>query len=298
MEESSGNQDSCLASQPSFHQQETENDTMNIDNAVFLDALESGFSLVPEVPGKIDWLPIPGVHGRVTPISHVMANILSKATLNVYNVDETIYRVIEFYTKQQKAFSWVVGPRTTPPDLGEHLVTAGFERAHDMAGMVLTDLTTPIRTNPDVKIREATADDIPAVGRTMARAFPIPDELGKFYTDVLFSVRDKLKARLYLAFIDGVDEPVATSTMTYFPNQPIIRLAGAATVEEHRGKGVYSSIVARRLADAHKDGIKAAVIEAKLTTSAPVCRKLGFKQICELQLYTWTFDSDKDKKTS
>ncbi len=263
---------------------------MNIDNAVFLDALESGFSLVPGVPGKLEWLPIPGVHGRVTPISHVMANIVSGATLNMYNADETIYRVIEFYTKQQKAFSWVVGPRTTPPDLGEHLLTAGFVKEQDMAGMVLTNLTTPIRTNPAVKIREAIADDIPAVGRTMARAFPIPDELGQFYTDVLFKVRDKLKARLYLAFIDGTDEPVATSTMTYFPKQPMVRLAGAATVKEYRGKGIYSSIVARRLADAHKDNMKAAVIEAKLTTSAPVCRKLGFAEICGLQLYTWNIE--------
>jgi predicted N-acetyltransferase YhbS len=271
---------------------------MTINNAVFLDTIESAFSLLPEVPGKLDRLPIPGVHGRVTPLSHIMANIVSGATLNVNNADETIQRVVEFYTKQQKAFSWVVGPRSTPSDLGQRLITAGFEKVMEMAGMVLSDLTTPIRTNPAVRIREAIVDDIPAFSRTKARAFPIPDELAQLFTDVLFKVRDKLKTRLYLAFWDDADEPVATSVMTYFPNQPFIRLAGAATIEEHRGKGIYSSLVARRLADAHKDGMKAAVIEAKLTTSAPVCRKLGFTEICGLQLYTWNLESDKDIRAS
>jgi N-acetylglutamate synthase-like GNAT family acetyltransferase len=266
---------------------------MALNREVFLDALESGFSLVPGVPGKLEWLSIPGVRVRVTPISHVMANIVSGATLNENNVDETIARIIEFYTTQKKAFSWVVGPRTTPSDLGEHLLAAGLEKIMDMAGMVQTDLTTPIRTNPDVTIREATPDDIPAVSRTMARGFPNPDDLSQLYTSILFSVRDKLKIRQYLAFLGDEEEPVATCTMTYFPNQPIIRLAGAATLKEHRRKGIYSSMVARRLMDAHKDGIKAAVIEAKTTTSAPVCRNLGFKEICTLQMYTWNIESDK-----
>ena len=271
---------------------------MNLNNAVFLDALESGFFLVPEVPGKLAHLTIPGIRGRVTPFSHFFANIVSGATLTSENADETIQRVIEFYTEQQKTFSWVVGPRSTPTDLGGRLSAAGFEKVMEMAGMVLADLTIPIRTNPRVKIREAIADDIPAISRTMARAFPNPDEMAHFYTNLLFEVRGKLKTRLYLAFADGTDEPVATSTMVYFPNQPIIRLAGAATLEEHRRKGIYSSMMARRLADAHKDGMKAAVIEAKLTTSAPVCRKLGFTEICSMEMYTWNLESDKDIKAS
>ncbi len=264
---------------------------MDLNNAVFLDTFESAFSLLPEVPGKLAHLTIPGIHGRVMPLSHFFANIVSGATLTSENADETIQRVIEFYRDQQKTFSWAIGPRTTPTDLGQRLSVAGFEKVIEMAGMVLTDLTTPIRINPAVKIREATADDIPAVSQTMAHGFPIPEDFAQLFTDILFKVRSQLKTRLYLAFVDDSDEPVGTSTTVYLPNQPIIRLAGAATLEEHRGKGIYSSLMARRLADAHKDGMKAAVIEAKLTTSAPVCRKLGFTEICNMEMFTWNLES-------
>ena len=43
--------------------------------------------------------------------------------------------------------------------------------------------------------------------------------------------------------------------------------------------------MARRLADARQDGIEAAVIQAVRTTSAPICRKLGFVEIAPLEMY-------------
>ena len=129
------------------------------------------------------------------------------------------------------------------------------------------------------------------MSRTAARAFPMPEKFALFFTESLFLVRDKLKTRMYLAFLDGTDEPVATSTMVYLPNQPIVRMAGASTIEEHRGKGIYTSLMARRLADAYKDGVEAAVIEAKRISSAPICKKIGFSEICGLEMYTWTPES-------
>jgi hypothetical protein len=266
---------------------------MAISKDVLLDAIESNFSLIPEVPGKLERLTIPRIRGRVTPFSHPFANMVSAATLSSDNADATIRQAVDFFARQNKAFSWVIGPRTTPADLGRRLRAAGLVKLEEMAGMSLTDLNAPIQANPAVKIREMTADDTDAASRTHARAFPIPEEFARLFIEVLFLVRDRLKTRLYLAFLDGIDEPVASATTVFLPNQPIIRLGGAATLMEHRGKGVYSSLVARRLADAREDGAEAAVIEAVRTTSAPVCRKLGFTEICSLELYAWTPESEQ-----
>ena len=68
---------------------------------------------------------------------------------------------------------------------------------------------------------------------------------------------------------------------------PGVLLGGAATVGDLRGLGVYTSLVARRLADARAAGAGAAVIQAVRGTSAPVCAKLGFEEMLPLEFYAW-----------
>ena len=76
-----------------------------------------------------------------------------------------------------------------------------------------------------------------------------------------------------------MDYPVATAGMLYMPDLPIALLLSSATLPDFRGYGIYTSLMARRLADARQDGIEAAVIQAVRATSAPICRKLGFVEI-------------------
>ena len=74
----------------------------------------------------------------------------------------------------------------------------------------------------------------------------------------------------------------------YVPDSPIVLLGGAATVPEARGHGAYTALVKRRLDDARADGREAAIIQADRNTSAPICAKLGFKELCSLELYVWS----------
>jgi N-acetylglutamate synthase-like GNAT family acetyltransferase len=97
--------------------------------------------------------------------------------------------------------------------------------------------------------------------------------------------------RVYLAYVEGVDYPVATAGMLYMPNLPIALLLSSATLPDFRGYGIYTSLTARRLADAHQDGIEAAVIQAVRATSAPICRKLGFVEIAPMELYVGQAES-------
>jgi predicted GNAT family acetyltransferase len=71
----------------------------------------------------------------------------------------------------------------------------------------------------------------------------------------------------------------------YLPDSPTVLLGGAATLEEYRGHGIYTALVARRLADARADRRTAAVIQGDRKTSAPICAKLGFREICGLELF-------------
>jgi len=87
-----------------------------------------------------------------------------------------------------------------------------------------------------------------------------------------------------VASLDG-DQPVAWSYLVYLPDSPTVLLGGAATLEEYRGHGIYTALVARRLADARVDGRTAAVIQGDRKTSAPICAKLGFREICGLEMF-------------
>jgi N-acetylglutamate synthase-like GNAT family acetyltransferase len=64
-------------------------------------------------------------------------------------------------------------------------------------------------------------------------------------------------------------------------------MQGAATLTAYRGQGVYTALMAQRLADARAMGMEAAILQADRTTSAPICANLGFEEVCSIDLYAW-----------
>jgi hypothetical protein len=260
---------------------------MSIDKPALIDAIEASFAMMPETDGLVSCLKIPGILGHETAISHPMVNIVTSTTLTSDNADSTIEFVRDHFVDQNKAFGWLIGPSATPADLGVRLANAGLSKMFDAAGMVMNDLNVAFRTNPAVSIREVTPQDIVVASETMAEAFPAPGEVVHLMYEVLFRHRDRLKPRIYLAYLEGIETPVACSSMEFVPDTPIVHLRGAGTVRQYRGRGIYTSLLARRLADARADGAVGTVIQAIRTTSAPICRRLGFTEVCNLEFYTW-----------
>ncbi len=259
---------------------------MSPDYDTLLYALETSMFLVPELPGRVWRLSVPGIQGRITTDSDAFANLVGAALLDETNADEVIWQVREIFANEGKEFGWLVGPLSTPPDLSDRLEQAGLVRATEMAGMVRGDLGDPISANPAVYVHEATEEDLEPAVHILAEAMEISPERTRAMTEALFFSPDAIERRIYLAFVEGIDYPVATAGMLYTPYEPIAVLLSAATMPNFRGYGIYTSLMARRLADAHRDGIEAAVIQAVRTTSAPICRKLGFAEIAGLVMYT------------
>jgi hypothetical protein len=264
---------------------------MDIEKNELVAAIEASFAMLPETEGLVSYLRFPGIQGHETALSHPMVNLITSTSLSSDNADATVGQVRDHFARQDKAFGWVVGPSATPSDLGSRLLSAGLTKMFDAAGMVRTDLKTSFRVNPSVHIREATPQEVAMASRTMAEAFPAPEGVVNLMYEVLFQHCDRLNPHIYLAYLEGFETPVACSSMEWVPDTDIVHMRGAATVKEHRGKGIYASLVARRLADARRGAAKAAVIQAIRTTSAPVCRRLGFTEVCNLEFYTWPPDS-------
>ena len=152
--------------------------------------------------------------------------------------------------------------------------------------MSLTDLASPIRGNPSVRVEEVAPADAIREADMMGRAYELPTDVAAFFVRLL-GQKGAIRSRGYFAYLDG-NAPVAWSFLVYIPGTRIVLLGGAATLPEERRNGIYAALVKRRLDDARADGAEAAIIQADRDTSAPICAKLGFRELCGLELYVWT----------
>ena len=247
-----------------------------------VEAIESTLFIFPSVPGLSQDLGIPGLRGRITKVSHPLANLCGDARFSEREADAMIEKVRQRYG--DLVFGWLTGPSTRPGDLASRLEAAGLRNVDSIAGMALTDLALPIDVDPKTRVREVSWPDAIANSELMARAYGLPPEMMRLFNEIAASSADRVKARPYVASHED-DRIVAWAWLVYLPDSPTVLLGGAATLEEYRGHGLYTALVARRLADARADGRTAAIIQGDRKTSAPICAKIGFREICGLELF-------------
>lgn len=259
---------------------------MAVTRNQLIDTLEDYMFRVPRDEASITPLKIPGIRGRATPISTPYTNLVGVDETQEEITDETIEKVIDEFKNRDQMFGWLIGPRT-PPDLPERLVAKGFSLMEEFAGLARTDLAPLDRHADGITIREADSEDEQLFASLLSAAFGLPPEMVEFLSRILYFAKTEIHCRNYFAYRKGVDEPIGVASTIDDPNAPIIILGGSAVLEPHRGHGAYKALVARRLADAKADGIEAVVIQAVRSTSAPICRNLGFEEVCAQSLYAW-----------
>ncbi len=257
---------------------------MTVVERDLVEAIESTLFLYPAVPGLVQDLGIAGLRGRITKLSHPLANLCGDARFSERECDAMIAKVRQRYG--DLAFGWDTGPSTRPSDLPQRLEQAGLEPVDSIAGMTLPDLDMPNATSPDVRVEETPLRAAVAEAEMMARAYGMPVDVMNLFNELLLASADRIKSRGYFGYVGDDPKPVAWSFLVYLPDSPTVLLGGAATDEEHRGRGLYTALVKRRHDDARADGRTSAVIQADRRTSAPICAKLGFREVCGLEVYS------------
>jgi predicted GNAT family acetyltransferase len=265
-----------------------------MDNNTILTKIDEScrnFALKPTVPGLIWHLPIPGVTARISTIPGMALNAVGLARFSEENVDEGIQNVIKHYQQEKRTFGWVVGPTSQPANLGEHLTAAGFSRLQErsLAGMVLRDTNITIPTNPDILVKQVAITDWDANISIMTQALDSNLAESGTLMNALIRLHEALGelCTFYLAYVPEREEPVAFASSVLDRERSVLTLIGAATLAAYRGRGIYSTMVAKRLEDARAMGVTCAIIQAVKTTSAPICAKLGFETLCSLDTYAY-----------
>lgn len=258
---------------------------MSVDREALLSAtILSFFNVYPHIAGMIHYLSFTGLQAFEVPgCSNPWANFIGAARLHPDNADQVIQEVYQYFASQTRSFGWMLDSASTPSDLAMRLEKAGLRKVGSYAGMALTNLNISIRTNTAIQIRKAQPADLPDIVALMDEAFASGEDNRDLY-EYSLTQADQF---FFMAHVEGVERAVALGRMFYYPDSAIAVMQDAVTTVAYRGQGIYSTLMAKRLEVARDDGKLAAVMQADRETSAPICARMGFQEISNLDFYVW-----------
>lgn len=187
-----------------------------------------------------------------------------------------------FRGRGRDAFTWKLGPHSTPTSLEARLRAHG---AHE-------DAAAPEITAMVLDTEPPRVDDVEVCGVESYEEYVRSAEImfvgfgGSFTADEVAAMRAALRqryadyrghptARRYLAFSNGIAVAMATAIET---SVGVIALCGGATLPEARGRGAYRALVHARWVDAVRSGSDALVTQAS-GMSKPILERLGFRAV-------------------
>jgi hypothetical protein len=201
---------------------------------------------------------------------------------------------------------WHTGDGVAPPAMDEILPQYGFGKAEDLEVLALELGTNPQPRLPGLPVPDGVGTRLVRDGADLRLANVV--EAGVFPT-AAWDERDtraylqglsKLEARggrkppapggdsialRYLATFqgDGGEEVVATAGAEVAG--ATVRLWGAGTRAERRGRGAYRALVIERCRHAHALGATLALAKANAASSAPILRRAGFRLVATERRY-------------
>lgn len=220
--------------------------------------------------------------------------VIIYSNLSSTNVEAVIQEQVAHFEQQGRDFSWVVCRHDTPANLKERLLAHGFHVEDTDAIMVLDiedvpptllepvqhdvqRITDPRKIDDVITIRqEVWQSDSSSAAQSLAkRLADSPQSLG-----------------LYVAYVEG--KPVSTAQISFYQQGQFAGLVHAATLPGYRRRGLYTALIAIRIQEARRRGIRFLDADAS-PMSRPILDKLGFQWLTEACSYGWSFkDASSD----
>ncbi|MEZ4706028.1 MAG: hypothetical protein R3A44_02405 [Caldilineaceae bacterium] len=209
------------------------------------------------------------------------------STLNEANADAEIRAQIAFFTEMGQNFEWKVYDYDTPPRLHERLASHGFEVEEAEAIMVLDLADAPASlfhvSSHDIRriTHPAELEDVRMIKEAVWQ-----DDANNLIAFLTFTLTEHPELMsIYVAYVDGAP---ASAAWIYFPEgSQFASLWGGSTLAEHRGKGLYSGLLAIRAREAQARGRRFLTVDAS-PMSRPILEKFGFVQIAVSYPCLWT----------
>lgn len=212
--------------------------------------------------------------------------------------DQKIEEMIERFRSRGIGFSWYVSPFDEPQDLAERLERHGLLLAGDHLGMARVGLAPgDIKINAEIEMEELSLDSPEASMEDFLQVCATgfnwtPEQIDERRPGMFERIRNpktQHRERGYVARLNG--KAVGQCVVIYKCGWAF--MGGASVLAEARNQRVYSTMLARRLADAHGRGYHIAAIHAA-PMSRPIVAKYGFKPYARFLIYGWMPEPDMD----
>ncbi|MFN8458995.1 MAG: GNAT family N-acetyltransferase [Anaerolineae bacterium] len=208
------------------------------------------------------------------------------AWLTSDNQDTVIREQIAYFDSLGRKFEWKVHSHDTPPDLHTHLNAFGFTIEEAEALMILdlehapAILLQPIRHD----VRRLTQPEQLSDVLTVQKAVWNKDFswLTERMTNDLQHHPDRLS--LYVAYVEG--HPASSAWSYFHPGSHFAGLWGGSTLENYRGQGLYTALLAARAQEAISRGVRFLTVDAS-PMSRPILEKLGFQWVSTMYPCKW-----------
>jgi GNAT superfamily N-acetyltransferase len=205
--------------------------------------------------------------------------------LHSSNADAEIQAQIDFFSQRQLSFEWKVYDYDKPHDLLQRLMDHGLELEDTDAVMVLDvqDVLPALLTPPTVDVRPITQlDGLDDVRKVEEQVWGgdfswIQERLGAH-----LQIPDYLS--IYTAYVDDI--PASTAWIYFNANSDFAGLWGGSTLEQYRGQGLYTALLAIRVQEAIKRGRRFLTIDAS-PMSQPIVTLQGFRLLAYAHACKW-----------
>lgn len=183
---------------------------------------------------------------------------------------------------------WYLGPSTRPSRLADELIALGLRVPEDGSEVLHALLLDhePDGVPADVETHEvATMSDFADAAEVRWDAFGLPDderEHNRGFLAAYYEEHLRTQNRSTVAFVAKLDGRVAGSASALLSDRGLF-LIGGATAHWARGRGVYRALVGARWRYAVERGTPALTVHAISTTSSPILRRIGFREVCTMR---------------
>jgi GNAT superfamily N-acetyltransferase len=200
--------------------------------------------------------------------------------------DELIPAVIDVFKSRDSAFEWKVYGHDRPDDLQDRLRARGLIE-EDLESLLVLDLESApdqFWKQPGENIRRITdPEELKVIGQIQAEVW------GESFDSLMDALRIELEETpqalsVFLAEADG--RPVSCAWIRYYDGRTFAELYGGSTLEDFRGKGLYTALVAARAGEARERGVRFLAVDTS-PMSRPILEKLGFVFLTYTQPYVY-----------
>jgi hypothetical protein len=232
-----------------------------------------------EIIDEADWYQV------TTPEAPTIAlNGIYRCKLDDEVFEKRLSATKDEYKKLNLPFRWIVGPSSRPRNLELRLKENGFQLNSESSGMVALVNEIKAQIAPGISVEiidEMTVDDYV---ETCSAGWAMPDHLkAGLRSDLLSSIQSRDQTLVYcVAKYEGKPAGSATLKLT----SQSAHLLGGSVHPDFRMRGIYQALVAFRCDLAAKHGKSLITTHALKTTSAPLCAKMGLREVATFKMFS------------